>query len=155
MEVKPEAQLNHLDYSSWFDMWHAHVDWNGESQNNWSKRQEFLKVLFVLFEMANKEMMKRNRLYQSFCLIDIDDASQDAMYIHTENPNRENFPLTFEINNEPIKSSFPFIQFVETQGYLWKKLKDGNFLLVYKQGYGRKPFNKQTKATIQNLPNPI
>src|SRR5258708_27262684 len=86
-----------LDFSggpkSWFDLWHTHVDWGGEGNKDWKKREKFLTELLGLYEQYKVSLSKYPRDYQLWVKIDDKDSGQDAVYIHTKNPNTDNFPI--------------------------------------------------------------
>jgi len=78
----------------WFDLWHMHVDWRGEANESPEKRRIELEVLFGLFRDLRQQMAARND-FQVWLVIEAGDASQDAVYLHTPNPNHDNFPNAF------------------------------------------------------------
>jgi hypothetical protein len=90
-----------LDFSggknSWFDFWHTHIDWDGEGNKSWNVRKEFLEKLLTEFGNVKSELKKYPNEYQTWILIDENDSGQDAIYIHTKNPNSENFPLKVQM----------------------------------------------------------
>ncbi|MGD8456749.1 MAG: hypothetical protein PVF83_10215 [Anaerolineales bacterium] len=140
MEKSIEEIKDNLDFSSWFDLWHTHVDWKSEGQDNWSVRKQFLVKLFALYEILNQKMIQHNRIYQSFCIIDLEDSGQDSVYIHTENPNCDNYPLTLEVCGHDIELVHPLQEFIEQQGYKWQALNKSNSIVVYKEGFGERLF---------------
>lgn len=89
--------IRKLDFSggknSWFDFWHTHIDWNGDGNKSWDLRKEFLDKLLTEFENVKSELKKYPNEYQTWILIDENNSGEDAVYIHTKNPNSENFPL--------------------------------------------------------------
>ena len=86
-----------LDFSggknSWFDFWHTHIDWNSDGNKSWNLRKEFLDKLLTEFENVKSELKKYPNEYQTWIMIDENDSGEDGIYIHTKNPNSENFPL--------------------------------------------------------------
>ena len=86
-----------LDFSggknSWFDFWHTHIDWNSDGNKSWNLRKEFLDKLLTEFENVKSELKKYPSEYQTWIMIDENDSGEDGIYIHTKNPNSENFPL--------------------------------------------------------------
>jgi len=103
-----------LDFSggpnSWFDFWHTHVDWDGEGNKNFNIRLKYLKELLKLYENLKKDLKLYPNNYQIWIVIDENDSSEDAVYIHTKNPNNENFPLkmdnmkTWKTDNEDLSN---------------------------------------------------
>jgi hypothetical protein len=89
--------VSKLDFSggpgSWFDLWHTHVDWKGEGNKNWTVREKFLTKLFRLFRQYKTALKSYPNDYQLWIEIDVNDSGEDAVYIHTKNPNSDNFPI--------------------------------------------------------------
>jgi hypothetical protein len=82
--------------NSWFDFWHTHIDWNGEGNKSFEIRHKYLLELLSEFEKIKSELKKYPNDFQTWIVIDETDSSEDAIYIHTKNPNEENFPLKME-----------------------------------------------------------
>jgi hypothetical protein len=81
------------DKDSWFDFWHTHADWNGEGNTDWELRIKFIDELFDFYNECKIKLSSYPQMYQLFIFILENDSSQDAVYIHTKNPNQNNFPL--------------------------------------------------------------
>jgi hypothetical protein len=65
--------------------------------------------LIELFTQLKSELKQYSKDYQLWILIDEQDSGEDAVYIHSENPNENNFPLLVEnvrpdIENEKLKA---------------------------------------------------
>lgn len=84
------------DHGSWFDLWHTHTDLKGEGNTDFFTRLTFLEKLLQEYKRYKCELEKYPHPYQIFMIIDENDSSEDAVYIHTQNPNRDNFPLKIE-----------------------------------------------------------
>jgi len=86
-----------LDFSggpkSWFDLWHTHVDWRGKGNGNWMVRKRSIMKLIRLYEEFKEALKNYPHDYQLWIEIDVMDSGQDAVYIHTKNPNADNFPI--------------------------------------------------------------
>lgn len=89
--------MNKLDFSggpnSWFDLWHTHFDWEGDGNKSWKKRVAYLEELLKQYQSLKKKLSTYPKEYQLWIAIYELDSSQDAVYIHTKNPNADNFPL--------------------------------------------------------------
>ncbi|QHT69561.1 hypothetical protein GXP67_24395 [Rhodocytophaga rosea] len=105
-------KLTDLDFSggdnSWFDLWHTHVDWDGNGNRNWEARLPYLNDLVVKYNKLKIELKHSPKDYQLWILIDEQDSAEDALYIHTRNPNANNFPavvdnILAEIKNKNLK----------------------------------------------------
>ncbi len=80
----------------WFDMWHTHPDWEGDGNRSLKDRERHLRIGRVIFERALEQAVTWQIPIQVWFVIDPHDAAQDAVYAHTQNPNRANFPYTFD-----------------------------------------------------------
>jgi len=131
-----------LDFSggpkSWFDLWHTHVDWDGEGNKDWKKREMFLAELFGLYDQYKSELKKYPQEYRLWVTIDDNDSGQDAVYIHTKNPNADNFPIkvpgdkVLKTKNKQLKtflgaSAFDIIRY---------ETKDGDIYYLFDKGTG-------------------
>ena len=81
-----------LDEASWHDMWHTHADWRGDGNTSEEARQNFLGELFAIYEHILERTQNWRKPYQVWLVINEADSAEDAVYLHTQNPNRDNFP---------------------------------------------------------------
>ena len=106
-----------LDFSggpnSWFDFWHTHVDWQGHGNGSWEARLPYLNELVRVFDELKSELKQYPQKYQLWILINEQDSGEDAVYIHSPNPNEENFPLVVE-NVVPQISNNQLKEFIES-----------------------------------------
>lgn len=89
------AQLR-VDIDDWFDYWHTHADWRGDGNRGARHRRRHLASSFTMFRRLLEQADGARGPVQVFMLIDALDSSQDAVYVHTPNPNRDNFPMRYE-----------------------------------------------------------
>ncbi len=82
--------------AEWFDLWHTHSDWNGAGNRDPESRRVCLRALFSLWADAELLAEPLSCSWQSWLVIDPEDSGQDAVYLHTPNPNRDNFPYAFD-----------------------------------------------------------
>jgi hypothetical protein len=81
----------------WFDLWHTHVDWRGEGNGRPDIRRECVRELFAAWSrIESLAAADLKRPWQSWLIFDTADSGQDAVYLHTSNPNRDNYPYRFE-----------------------------------------------------------
>jgi hypothetical protein len=80
----------------WYDLWHLHLDMEGEGNASEEKHREFITAHLELFRRLQTQAANFSKPWQSWIVIDPSDSSQDAVYFHTPNPNHDNFPYTFE-----------------------------------------------------------
>lgn len=84
-----------LEGKQWCDYWHTHFDWDGFGNLGWVHRRRHLKVLLVALERARRELATCGMSYQLFATVHPCSSTDDAVYVHTENPNGSPFPLDF------------------------------------------------------------
>ncbi len=72
----------------WFDLWHAHPNDNGGGQR-WAN-------LLGVWARVDAAGRASGRPWQSWLVIQLTEPRDDAVYLHTPNPNRDNFPYPFK-----------------------------------------------------------
>ena len=77
----------------WCDLFHQHLDWDGFGNLSWRHRRRHLAVLLHAFRRAQVELASFPGPYQVFASITPDDSANDAVYVHTPNPNGTPFPM--------------------------------------------------------------
>ncbi len=85
-----------LPRKKWCDYWHTHFDWDGLGNLSTLHRRRHLKALFHAFGRAQRELAAQPTPYQVFVNISRRDSMADALYVHTPNPNAQNFPVNLE-----------------------------------------------------------
>jgi hypothetical protein len=133
-----------LDFSggpnSWFDLWHTHVDWDREGSKHWEKRKKFLLELIVLYGQYKAELKRYPGNYQLWISIDDIDSGQDAVYIHTKNPNADNFPIKVPGDKDIKTKSKELKYFLETIDFeiIRYETEDGDIYYLFEKGTGEK-----------------
>ena len=100
---------------TWYDLWHTHIDWRGLPGNRHSR--DHLAALFTVLHRVEKQAETLDRLHQVWAVIDTSDAAQDAVYLHTPNPNKDNFPFPFEGVTWGVEVPSMLLGFVSPQDY--------------------------------------
>ena len=146
MDKQIQYIANNLDFSggpdSWFDYWHTHLDWHGDGNNNWEQRKKYLDGHFKLFKLLCEKLKNYPHPFQVWIDIDERDSAQDAVYIHTNNPNDEgNFPTSFKKYETPefkdknlkeyLKTNLGSLSFKGTKTYDEKGNYLGNAFFIY------------------------
>lgn len=87
-----------LDFGQegWFDTWHTHLDFYGFGNNSVRIRREHIKAHIVLYSRLLEKLQTFDKPYQAWVELVNEDAGYDAVYIHTPNPNDDNFPLKIQ-----------------------------------------------------------
>lgn len=78
---------------NWFNLWHTHFDWDGEGNESWEIRLQYLKKLVNTYHQAKEQLKQFPKPYQIWMLIYEADSALDALYIHSSNPSSDNFPV--------------------------------------------------------------
>lgn len=85
-----------FDPEDWFEFWHAHLDWDGEGNSSPEARQPYLKALIILLQRLQQRLLSFPKPCQTWLYILEEDSGQDAVYLHSPNANRDNFPFEFD-----------------------------------------------------------
>lgn len=137
-----EKKFKKIDFSggkdSWFDFWHTHADWDGEGNKNWSIRENYLNELLKIFNFFCEQMEAYPFPYQVWIEIYEKDSSDDAVYIHTKNPNSDNFPLRVKSDKKVINKNNKLEAFINQTGLSTATLplKNGIVILLYDKSIG-------------------
>jgi hypothetical protein len=93
----------------WFDFWHYHVDERNTSNKSWKNRKQHLIALVIIFHQIAKETKILEIPFQLWLTVYEKNGYDDAIFLHTPNPNYDDFPFIqegFEWGNKEIESSF-------------------------------------------------
>ncbi|AFS70384.1 hypothetical protein [Exiguobacterium antarcticum] len=96
--LQKEQQLSAypLDFSpdSWFDFWHVHLDFDGRGNDSRKIRIAHVRALLHLMDEFEMALKSWGQPYQTWIELSRLDAASDAVFVHTNNPNDNNFPHT-------------------------------------------------------------
>lgn len=98
-----------LDFSDegWFDRWHHHPDWRGYGHLDWSVRRQHLEVLAYSFDALAGRLGGFPKSYQLWLVLNPRDSSEDGVFIHSPNPNEDNFPVSQDVEwGVPLLSDY-------------------------------------------------
>jgi hypothetical protein len=132
--------LNFTDPAkSWFDLWHVHFDNWGYGDHSFKKRKPHLDKLIRHFDLLVEKAKSLKTDYQIWItLLDFDSAS-DALFLHTPNPNHDNFPYkikdlspTSTLTNKELSK---YIQSLSGYKILYGKA-DESYCVIYKDNVG-------------------
>lgn len=108
VQIKAEKFSLPLTNEDWYDDWHYHADWEGVGNLGWNHRKQHILSLCHVYKNIAENLKSYPNRHQLWFYLNQGDAGQDAVFIHTPNPNGENFPK--KMNNttwgEPIIESF-------------------------------------------------
>jgi hypothetical protein len=114
---------------AYYNLWHTHVDWHGEGNNNSNKRDEFLSVLFAMFSSALSQRDWLKKPCNIWLLIDISNSANDSLYIHTPNPHTE-FPYSFEEVQWNVETPKLIIKYVKDTYEIGISKSNANLLWI-------------------------
>ena len=81
-----------MDKKQWCDLHHDHFDWDGKGNTGRAHRVRHLNALLRALRRARIELERYGRPYQLFAYVDLKNSANDALYVHTPNPNGTEFP---------------------------------------------------------------
>ncbi|GGK89669.1 hypothetical protein ACD591_08045 [Rufibacter glacialis] len=124
---------------SWFDFGHTHYDWEGLGINSWKKRKPHLDTLFRNFDLYPNRLKLIEKPFQLFIQLYDYDSSDDAIFIHTENPNQDNFPYKIDLMDKCTLKNQELIKYINQKGGFEKLFgiaDNEGYCLLYKKGIG-------------------
>ncbi len=130
-----------FEVNDWYDLHHIHVDF-GYGNLSWKHRKSHLIALFELFNDLKEKFKNRIEDYQIFCRIILNDSRDDALYIHTKNPNENNFPIVDNDYMIDFKIPSHYVQLLDQTKLDWYKIswyyenEPYYGIIVYDKNYG-------------------
>lgn len=113
LEQASKFQLD-VSESSWYDLWHTHVDLEGKGNRSRELRARYLEALFCMFERAIFQTRNWEKPSNVWLLFVPEESEDDSLYVHTPNPNRNSsFPYPFDgvqWGVEPPEEIKPFLK---------------------------------------------
>ncbi|HEY1038092.1 MAG TPA: hypothetical protein VGF30_01730 [Bacteroidia bacterium] len=139
-KVDDLSGLNFTDPTkAWFELWHIHFDWKGYGNNSFKKRKPHLDKLFRHFTLLEEKAQLLKTDYQIWATLLDYDSSSDALFLHTTNPNHDNFPWkikdltqTNTLTNEQLSE---YVQGLSGYKILFGKA-DESYCVIYKDNVG-------------------
>lgn len=147
--LKNQRLPGFLDFSgseqSWFNFYHLHIDNTGLGNRSWKARKQHLEALFDLAEKVEVALQQYPKEYQYWIEIDEKDSVEDAIYIHTQNPNGSTYPNRLMFDNEIEAGNPVLLKYLKEKDYQMEKMrmndadgKTGITYFLYKEGIGTK-----------------
>jgi hypothetical protein len=95
--MPPLQTIYQLDLGpeAWFDLWHVHARWEGDEEPEWKEREPLLHELFSGYQLLAERLQHFPKAFQLWLYLDAPQGHNDAIYLHSPNPNRNNFSLPF------------------------------------------------------------
>ena len=93
--IKVLSAISSLNFSSWFDLWHTHPDWNSKGNRFPEHWATVAAITYEAFKHAERLAATANasaiQVFATICV----DSGNNAIYIHSDNPNGTTFPHEF------------------------------------------------------------
>lgn len=109
-----------LDFSggnqSWFDLYHIHVDGTGFGNKSWRSRKQHLDALFRIAGRVEAKLANLPVEFQYWIQVSECDSSEDAVYIHTANPNGTEFPISIGFDSTKPRTT-RLVEYLAQQEY--------------------------------------
>lgn len=100
---KSRSYAVRMDKKQWCDLHHDHFDWDGKGNASRAHRVRHLNALFRALRRARIELENYGHPYQLFAYVDLQNSADDALYVHTPNPNGTEFPSSIESLSVPVQ----------------------------------------------------
>lgn len=122
------------------DNWHLHFDWKGYGNNSFKRRKPHLDKLFRHFELLIDKTKSLEKDFQLYAIILDHESYDDALFLHTKNPNADNFPwkCEHELSNKNNLTNPELKKYIDNLiGYkiLFGEAEE-NYCIVTKEGVG-------------------
>lgn len=131
-----------LDFSggpkSWFDLWHSHLDWDGKGNRDWKTRKKYLEEILETFDQLKQKLQTYPHDFQLWIMINEKDTGQDCVYIHTQNPNADNFPIKVTADYKNGIKDRDLREFVDSLDFekIRVKASGGDIYYLFDKGTG-------------------
>ncbi len=121
-------KLNWKGENAWFDLFHFHIDKLGLGNRSWKSRKQHLDTLFSIAEKVEEKLKDFELIFQYWIEIYDHNSYDDAVYIHSENPNESNFPSLLTFDKDVVVKNKNLKQYLENKDYILrtKNLLEGN-----------------------------
>lgn len=91
---KTLREIQELDFEDWFDFWHTHPDWNFKGNRDNEMKSWVNSITYKVLneiELHAKEQRNRVQIWATIC----EDTGNNAVFIHSKNPNGTQYPYDF------------------------------------------------------------
>lgn len=138
-DLEKATWLDFDNPETWCDNWHLHFDWKGYGNDSFKRRKPHLDKLFRHFELLVEKTKKMNIDFQLYAVLLDFDSYDDALFLHTPNPNNSQFP--FKISDLQLTATLTNYQLNDyiNNLYGYEKLygkADEAFCLLFKKNVG-------------------
>ena len=106
LEFKSFSSPSYIDIDDWFNDWHVHPDFYGHGNASLRIRKAHLRIALGALQDMRQHLAKKQIEHQIYMTIALEDASQDALHVHTSNPYGTPFPLE-RVQSFPLSLHVP------------------------------------------------
>ncbi|MGI1806665.1 hypothetical protein ACRPK8_13140 [Exiguobacterium sp. TDN 0502] len=106
LEFKSFSSPSYVDSDDWFNDWHMHPDFYGHGNTSLRIRKAHLRIALRALHDMRQKLLENQIEHQIYMTIALEDASQDALHVHTPNPYETPFPFE-RIRSFPLPSYIP------------------------------------------------
>ena len=131
-----------MDFSgskrSWFDLWDLHLEESEDNHLDSKSLESYLKELIDYYNFFRLKLKRFPKPFQLWIEIYEEEFSQNAIYIHSINPNNENFPIQYNSHKNIRLKNKNIESFMLGQGLSFKGIQtvDGNIFCFYDVNFG-------------------
>ncbi|UKS57434.1 hypothetical protein [Exiguobacterium acetylicum] len=105
-EFKNYSSPAYISTDEWFNDWHAHPDFCGHGNMSLRLRKAHLRIAQTALQDMRQKLQENQMEHQIYMTIALEDASQDALHVHTQNLVGTPFPLE-RIQSLPLSTDVP------------------------------------------------
>ncbi|ULQ51723.1 hypothetical protein [Flavihumibacter fluvii] len=136
-EIVDEVDFSGGD-STWFDLWHLHLYDNDKIRDTSENLEDYLKLLIESYKIVRVKLDKFPKQFQLWIEIDEEEFSQNAIYVHSENPNALNFPIKYpkDICIRPKNRKVESFMLSQGLAFIGIAGMDGNIFCFYDVNFG-------------------
>lgn len=106
--------------NAWFDFYHFHIDNTGLGNKSWNSRKQHLDALFLIAEKVESLMREYDKPFQFWIEVYDHESWDDAIYIHSENPNQSNFPTSLVFDKDVDVTNTKLKDYLINKDYIVK-----------------------------------
>ena len=131
---KSLREIQGIDINGWFDYWHIHPDWYFKGNRNKETRAWVAAITYDLLQVVEeftKSQYSRLQVWAILC----ENTGNNAIFIHSENPNKTPYPNMFDNVEWGVKEPLDAEGIIDRNIYkLGKEIRKGEAIYyIYKK----------------------
>ena len=120
-----------MDQRLWCDLYHQHFDMPGKGNEGRVHRTRHLNALLTALCRARIELAQLEQPHQLFAYVDLKNSGNDALYVHTPNPNGTPFPSPIEAVSTPAAAPPLLAARIDSSRYEVRRYNGLNTTIFY------------------------